>query len=155
MKRENDNPYQPADFTVEALPGPWQSRVWGIVILLCLAVVLLLCGGCYGTAIDTRSIKADEVTISQNTTWLTGTTLTISAKGWQSDVRGQASPLAPAPEGRREENALNVRGSNGAGAFPFPPGEPGPGGPEPGKRVTGKLAVGNPGATAPAGNPED
>ena len=57
------------------------------------ALVALL-SGCYGTAIDTRSITADEVTISQNTPW---SNLTITAKGWKSDVRGQ--PISPAPVG--------------------------------------------------------
>ncbi len=195
MKREDDNPYQPADFTVEALPGPWQGRVWGIMILLCLALVLLLCGGCATPAeVVTTRIKYDRTAgtldiISPKDTGI-GTLKTtrhadgqmeVTLKDYRSTANeaailaqqqtaaqqtallqlvagivAQARPnFAPAPEGRREENALNVRGNTGAGAFPFSPGEPGPGGPEPGKRVTGKLAVGNPGAPALAGNLEE
>ena len=53
--------------------------------LILLAATALL-SGCYGTAIDTRDIDADEVTISTNTPW---SNTTITAKGWRSRVKGQ------------------------------------------------------------------
>ncbi len=49
-----------------------------------LIFITLLLSGCYGAAIDTRSIDADEVTITTSTPW---STLTIQAKGWHSNVK--------------------------------------------------------------------
>jgi len=54
-------------------------------------ILSLLLSGCYGTAIDTRDIIADEVTITQHTPW---SQTTITAKGWQSRVKGQEKTVS-------------------------------------------------------------
>ena len=87
-RREDDHPYvSETNYLEDARPGPMQRRVCAFFITLTFILFCLYAlTGCYGTAIDTRSITADEVTISQNTPW---SNLTITAKGWKSDVRGQ------------------------------------------------------------------
>jgi len=55
-----------------------------------LLIIALALSGCYGTAIDTRDIVADEVTITHHTPW---SQLTITAKGWQSSVK--TAPTTP------------------------------------------------------------
>lgn len=101
----DDEPY-----ISDARPGPWQRRICAALITLAFVIFCFFAlTGCYGTAIDTRSIAADEVTISQNTTWLTGTTLTISAKGWKSDVRGQAHTLSTGPDRVNQDDQHGVR----------------------------------------------
>ncbi len=125
-----------------------------LLLLPALFFAALFFSGCYGTAIDTRSISAEEVTISQNTTWLTGTTLTISAKGWHSDVRAQ--PMANTSTGPEQGNRDQM-GSEVSKAGPVDSlsrqETPGASAPESGKRSSGRMVVGSPDAPAPGGNP--
>lgn len=119
-RRKDDCPYHndSADYYADAQPSPMQKRVAFVIIALCLALIALFSLGCYGTAIDTRSITADEVTITQHTPW---SQLTITAKGWKSDVKGQ--PLSPASAVSREkEIEAHVNGVVGAGAGDSLPG---------------------------------
>jgi hypothetical protein len=65
---------------------PSHFRSVRLVWIAAALTFLLILSGCYGTAVDTRDIDADEVTITTHTPW---SQTTITAKGWRSRVKGQ------------------------------------------------------------------
>ena len=65
----------------------------GSLLIAGLALAFLLSlSGCYGAAIDTRDIDADEVTITTHTPW---SQTTVTAKGWKSRVKAQDKQPQP------------------------------------------------------------
>jgi hypothetical protein len=147
--------YDKDPYVSDARPDPMQRRLCAFFIALTFDLFCLFAfSGCYGTAIDTRSITADEVTISQNTPW---SNLTITAKGWKSDVKGQTvSPVAEVGgSGASETVHVKSNGLLGAatGDSLSQQETPGASAPESGSKNHRKVVVGNPDAPAPAGEP--